>query len=115
MRRPPGLSPIPDRTAPVLGTPSNQRRPTLSLPWRSAWSAQLRWLAATNTWAVRGLTRQLGLNLSWLDAGGARIAGGPAPGSPSGVAVDVVCVEFGLLGVDAGYRYDFGVWMKRGI
>jgi hypothetical protein len=39
----------------------------------------------------------------------------PAPGSPSGVAVDVACVEFGLLGVDAGYRYDFGVWMERGI
>jgi hypothetical protein len=33
----------------------------------------------------------------------------------SGVAVDVVCVEFGLLGVDAGYRYDLGVWMERGI
>jgi hypothetical protein len=39
----------------------------------------------------------------------------PAPGSASRVAVDVVGVEFGLLGVDAGYRYDLGAWMEGGI
>ena len=46
---------------------------------------------------------------------GATQRASPAPGSPSRVAVDVVCVEFGLLGVDAGYRYDLGVWMEGGI
>jgi hypothetical protein len=46
---------------------------------------------------------------------GATQRASPAPASPSRVAVDVVCVEFGLLGVDAGYRYDLGVWMEGGI